>query len=464
MRRTRILVTIGPASDDPESIQALVEAGADAIRLNFSHGSRATHATSCERIRAAAARAGRDVAILQDLAGPKIRIGALTAPIPLAVGDRLVIERGDFVGEAGRVSSTFEALFTSIPNNQRLLVDDGRIELVVTAAEPGRLTTEVRTGGLLEARKGINVPGVTLRTSSLGPGDVEDLRAGIAMGVDVVAVSFVQSADDVLAARAAAGAAGAPDVPIIAKIEKPQAIAGIDQILDVADGLMVARGDLGVEIPLETVPSVQKRLVKASRRRGVPVIVATEVLGSMRTELRPTRAEVTDAAHAVDQRVDTIMLAGETAVGRHPVRATAMLDRIIREAESVVTPPVGFVPDGAGWSEHGRALCEAAVTTATRVRADIIVALTRTGRTARLLAAMRPAARILAVTPSRATAARLMLVWGIVPVVLAERGLAVVREALVERRLVPPGAVIVLVSAHAALGHEDTNFLHVERV
>ncbi len=464
MRRTRILVTIGPASDEPASIQALVEAGADALRLNFSHGTRETHAASCERIRAAAARAGRDVAILQDLAGPKIRIGALSAPLSLSPGEALVIERGDFVGGAGRVSSTFEALFTSIPANQRLLVDDGRIELIVRSAEPGRLTTEVRTGGVLESRKGINVPGVTLRTSAIGPGDVEDLRAGIAMGVDLVAVSFVQSADDVLAARAAVGAAGAPDMPIVAKIEKPQAVAGIDQILDVADGVMVARGDLGVEIPLETVPSVQKRLVKASRRRGVPVIVATEVLGSMRTELRPTRAEVTDAAHAVDQRVDTIMLAGETAVGRDPVRATAMLDRIVREAESLVSPPAGFVPEGAGWSEHGRALCEAAVTTAARVRADTIVALTRTGRTARLLSAMRPAARILAVTPSRATAARLMLVWGIVPVVTAERGLAVVREALVARRLVAPGAVIVLVSAHAALGHEDTNFLHVERV
>ncbi len=357
MRRTRILVTIGPASDEPASIQALVEAGADALRLNFSHGTRETHAASCERIRAAAARAGRDVAILQDLAGPKIRIGALSAPLSLSPGEALVIERGDFVGGAGRVSSTFEALFTSIPANQRLLVDDGRIELIVRSAEPGRLTTEVRTGGVLESRKGINVPGVTLRTSAIGPGDVEDLRAGIAMGVDLVAVSFVQSADDVLAARAAVGAAGAPDMPIVAKIEKPQAVAGIDQILDVADGVMVARGDLGVEIPLETVPSVQKRLVKASRRRGVPVIVATEVLGSMRTELRPTRAEVTDAAHAVDQRVDTIMLAGETAVGRDPVRATAMLDRIVREAESLVSPPAGFVPEGAGWSEHGRALC-----------------------------------------------------------------------------------------------------------
>ena len=361
--------------------------------------------------------------------------------------------------------SSFEALFTSVTPGQRLLVDDGRIELVVVATEPGRLTSEVRAGGVLESRKGINVPGAVLRTSSLGPRDVEDLRAGIGMGVDWVGVSFVQSADDVLAVRAAASAAGAPDLPIIAKIERPQAVAAIDQILEVADGLMIARGDLGVEIPLETVPSVQTRLVHASRRCGIPVIVATEVLGSMRTEPRPTRAEVTDAAHAVDQRVDVIMLSGETAVGRYPVRATAMLDAIVREAESLLRPPAGFVPEGEGWSEHGRALGEAAVTLASRARADVIVALTRTGRTARLLAAMRPAARIVAVTSSRATAVRLMLVWGIQPVVIPERDLDTVRQGLRRQAIVPAGTVVVMVSADVALGGADhVNFVHVERI
>jgi pyruvate kinase len=464
MRRTRIVVTVGPATADRSSLRALLEAGADVFRLNFSHGTRETHAETCRAIREVAAEAGRDVAVLQDLAGPKIRIGPLAAPIRLDAGDRLVIERGEFLGEPGRVSSTFDALFTSVTPGQTLLVDDGRLALSVTSSEPGRLTTEVRSGGVLESRKGINVPGARLRTAALGPEDVEDLRAGIAMGVDWIGVSFVQSAEDMLAARAAASAAGAPDLPLVAKIEKPQAIAALNQILDVADALMVARGDLGVEIPLETVPSVQTRLVQAARLRGVPVIVATEVLGSMRTEPRPTRAEVTDAAHAVDQRVDAIMLAGETAVGRYPVQATAMLDAIVREAEALVRPEPGMVPEGEAWSEHGRALGEAAVTLARRARAEVIVALTRTGRTARLLAAMRPAARIVAVTPSAATAARLRFVWGLEPVVMAERSPAVVREALLGCRILTSGAAVVFVSAHVALAHEDANFIHLERV
>ena len=333
MRRTRILSTIGPATADEATIAELLAAGTDAFRLNFSHGTVDAHAESCRRIRAVAAAAGRDVAILQDLAGPKIRIGPVAEPIDLAEGDTLVIAQGEFEGRAGRVSASSEALFTSVRPGHPLLLDDGRIELEVQGIAPGEITTRVVGGGKLESHKGINVPGVPLRTSALTANDIEDLRAGIAMGVDIVALSFVQSPDDVFAAKAAAAAAGATDMPIIAKIEKPQAVEQIDDILQVADGIMVARGDLGIELPLETLPAVQKRLIAAARRRGIPVIVATQVLESMREEPRPTRAEVTDAAHAVDEGVDAIMLAGETAIGRYPVRAVATLDAIVREAE-----------------------------------------------------------------------------------------------------------------------------------
>jgi pyruvate kinase len=284
------------------------------------------------------------------------------------------------------------------------------------------------------------------------------------MGVDLVAVSFVQSKQDLLRARAVAVDAGAPSLPIIAKIEKPQAVEAIEEILDVSDGLMVARGDLGVEIPLETVPAAQKRIILAARRRGVPVILATQVLESMRTEPRPTRAEVTDAAHAVDERVDTIMLAGETAAGQFPVKAVAVLDSIIREAERMITGTSGSAPQGGPWTVHARALCEAAAAMADSTDVKALVAMTRAGKTARLLAAMRPNAPIFAITPNRQTAAALALVWGVTPVLTDRRAIGSVRGILTMRELVTSGDVLVFVSVHSSLGHENINFVHVEEV
>lgn len=464
MRRTRILATIGPASNTPDVIADLLAAGVDAFRLNFSHGVWQDHEETCRRIREVAAASGRDVAILQDLGGPKIRTGKVAAPIQLDAGGTLTIERGDFVGSGSRVSCSFDALFTSVSHGDRLLLDDGRIELDVETVSPDRLTTRVIAGGQLHSAKGINVPTSSLRTSALTPKDREDLAAGIAMGVDMVAVSFVQSAQDLIDAREAATAAGAPDIPLIAKIEKPQAIDCIESILDVSNALMIARGDLGVEIPLEQVPGAQKRIIQAARRRGVPVILATQVLESMRTEPRPTRAEVTDAAHAVDERVDTIMLAGETAAGLYPVRAVTVLDSIIREVEKEHTASGGTVPEGAHWSAHSRALCEAAVAMADSAHAVAIVALTRAGKTAHLLAAMRPQARILAVTPDRSVAASFAMLWGVTPVLTDHRAIGAVRRHLVAQNLVTGGDVIVFVSAHSTLGHENINFVHVERV
>jgi pyruvate kinase len=315
---------------------------------------------------------------------------------------------------------------------------------------------------------------VALRTAALTPKDQDDLRAGIAMGVDLLALSFVQSGDDVRAAKAAAASAGAPDIPIIAKIEKPQALEHLDDILQVADGLMVARGDLGIELPLETLPAVQKRLIQAARRRGVPVIVATQVLESMTSEPRPTRAEVTDAAHAVDEGADAIMLAGETAIGRYPVRAVATLDAIVREAERVLEPGTSrsiLADEGRGASgngrpaaDHSRALCEAAAALADRARAAAIVAVTRAGKTARMLAALRPSARIIAVTSTQKVAARLSLVWGVTAVTTDRLGPGDVRQVLLSRALVPGGAIVVFVSMHPVLSREGTNFVRVERL
>ena len=463
MRRTRILATVGPASQDPGILRALIDAGVDAFRLNFSHGTHETHAESSRRIREVALAAGRAVAIVQDLGGPKIRTGLVDAPLTLAAGSTLVIERGDAVGGGGCISCSFDALFASARAGERLLVDDGRIELRVASSTSSRIETRVVIGGQLDSHKGINLPGVEILAPAVTAKDEDDLRFGVSIGVDLVALSFVQSPEDVRRARAIAAAAGASDLPIIAKIERPQAVEHIDDILDEADGLMVARGDLGIELPLETLPAVQKKLVRRARAHGVPVIVATEVLESMRHEPRPTRAEVTDAAHAVDEGADAIMLSGETAIGDYPVRAVRMLDAIMRDAEASLEAAATVVPVGPGWSTHGRALCEAAVTLAESAKASAILALTISGKTARLLAALRPCAALIAVTPHASTAAHLGLVWGVTPIVTTPASLDGARAAIQARGLITPGSTIVLVSMRPGLDQQGRNFLSVER-
>jgi pyruvate kinase len=471
LRRTAILATVGPATASPDGIRALIDAGVDALRLNFSHGTAESHGVVARRIREAAAEAGRPAAILQDLGGPKIRVGRIDpSPVVLAEGDTLVIEHGDFAGGPGRVSCNADAFFAVVAPGHRVLVDDGRIELEVVSASPGQAVTRVVGGGDLSSGKGLNLPGVALPISAFTPKDAEDLKAGIAMGVDLVALSFVQSPDDIAIARAVARDAGAGDVPVIAKIETPVAVERIEAIVAAADGVMVARGDLGIELPLETLPAVQKHIVQTARRQGVPVIVATQVLESMREEPRPTRAEVTDAAHAVDESVDAIMLAGETAVGRYPIRAVRTLDAIIREAERAAAEagpfdslhradPMRLAPGG-----HAVALCEAAVALAARAGAAAIVAMTEAGRTARILSALRPSARVIAGTPNTRTAGRLALIWGVTPVVVETPTIAAVRAAIVSRGLASPGDILVFVSMHPVLGREDSNFMHVERL
>ncbi|MDQ3068537.1 MAG: pyruvate kinase [Acidobacteriota bacterium] len=471
MRHTRIIATLGPSTNTPDAIDALVAAGVDIFRLNFSHGTHETHAALVREVRRASASAGRYVAILQDLPGPKIRIGRMPMAVILERGARFRLETGDFDGDVTRASVAYAGLISAARPGDRLVLDDGRIELVVRERADGVLDTEVVNGGRLTGSKGINAPGVSLPPSAVTERDAADLRFGATLGIDIVALSFVQTADDVTTARRILHDAGRPHVPIVAKIERPQALPVIDEILDVADGLMVARGDLGLEMPLERVPAVQKDLVRRARREGVPVIVATQVFDSMRTEPRPTRAEVSDAANAVEDGADAIMLSDETAAGAFPIRAVEMLDAVIREAEAM---PAGArempVLDDPIFSRHGRALCEAAVTLARGGQADAIVAVTRGGKTARLLSAFRPAAPILAATPSEATAARLSLLWGVTPVVLEPAALGGpanlegVHEALAARGLLAADAVVVFVRVSAELGDAQSNFLHLQRM
>jgi pyruvate kinase len=468
MRRTKIIATVGPACDSAGAIDTLIAAGVDIFRLNYSHGSRESQAETFQRIRQAAARAGRPAAILQDLGGPKIRTGTLEGgqPILLEAGGSLVIATGTAPGRAGRVSTTFEGLARAVKPGDRLLLADGFIELRVEATDGTEIRTTVIEGGKLGEHKGINAPGVPLAASAITPKDVADLQAGLALGIDIVALSFVQTAADLHRARELLTAAGASTVPLVAKLERPQALEHLDDILACSDGVMVARGDLGLEMPLERVPTAQKDITRRARRLGIPVILATQVLESMTMEPRPTRAEVSDAANAVDDGVDAIMLAGETAAGAFPARAVETLDAIIREAESAVAVSQPSGPDVDG--DHTLALCEAAVTLANRSNAQAIIAVTRGGETARRLSALRPRAPIIAACDDEATARRLSLYWGVTPVQttigedVAMAGMLVGQE-LAARGLVPHGAPAVLVSVNPDLTRADANFLKIQR-
>lgn len=470
MRQTKIIATVGPASDTDAVLDALIGAGTDIVRLNFSHGTHETHAATFARVRNAAARAGRSVAILQDLGGPKIRTGLLEGgkPIQLDPGSELRIVTGNAIGKAGVVSTTFDGLARGVRAGDHLLLADGTIELKVIDSDGTSIRTTVIEGGLLGEHKGINAPGVPLAASAITLKDVDDLQFGLSLGVDLVALSFVQSADDIRQARQLVSDNGA-DVPIVAKIERPKALEHLDEILECADMVMVARGDLGLEMPLQQVPRAQKTITRRARSRCVPVILATQVLESMTVESRPTRAEVSDAANGVEDGVDAIMLSGETATGVHPARVVQTLDAIIREAEAGLTSdrPNAARDDAA--QNHAHAICEAAVTLAERGNAQAIVAVTRGGSTARHLSALRPHVPIIATTDREDLARRLSPYWGIVPV-CTEIGESVtaagelIGQELVTRGLVKLGSVVVLVSINPDLDRTDANYLKIQRL
>jgi pyruvate kinase len=464
-RHTKIVATVGPSCDGPETLADLVRAGVDVFRLNFSHGNHASHTAAFRAIRDASRSQNRPIAIMQDLSGPKIRTGPLVAatPIPLEAGDRFAIAAGDRPGTRDRIFTAFAQLIRSAKPGNRLLLDDGRIELRVIAASGDELTVEVVNGGSLGEHKGINAPGVTFPASAITEKDAADLRVGLELGVDFVALSFVQTAEDILRARALMeGAASRPQ--LIAKIERPAAVENLDAILAAADGVMVARGDLGLEMPLERVPRVQKRIIRAARAVGRPSIVATQVLESMRNDPRPTRAEVSDAANAVDEGTDAIMLAGETAAGAHPVEAVETLAAIIADAELMPATESVSLADDSVVSRHGRALGEAAITLARTSHAAAIIAVTREGKTARLLSALRPTATIYAATPGDRVAAQLSLLRGVVPIVTSERDPERLERVLLDRAILEAGTVAVFINVSRELDRIDANFLNVQRL
>src|SRR5579884_965152 len=464
-RRTKIVATLGPATSTAERIEALLRAGVDVVRLNFSHGDHAEHAALHASVRARASALGRPVAIMQDLQGPKIRVGALEGgrPISLADGAELTItaEPG-VVGRPGLVSTTYAHLPEDVRPGDRVLLDDGLLELRVVATEPPLVQTVVVHGGLLGEHKGINLPGVPISAPALTDKDRADLAFGLGLGVDYVALSFVRRASEVVAARALLRDHSA-DVPLVVKLEKPEAIAQLDAIIRAADVVMVARGDLAVELSPEQVPPLQKQIIRKANAAGKPVITATQMLQSMIDQPRPTRAEASDVANAVFDGSDAVMLSGETAVGAYPVAAVAEMDRIARAAEAVVAPR----PPLGGSRGRTHALVGAACALAAEVAARAVVVYTRSGHTARLVSEFRPPMPIYAFTATEATYRRLALYWGVQPIDAALVGdpanmIEQMGDALVGRQLLARGDLIVLVGAarHQTSGRADFIRLH----
>lgn len=465
-RRAKIVATLGPASSSEERIEALLRAGVDVVRLNFSHGTQAEHAERIGRVRAIAARLGRTVGILQDLQGPKIRTGRLAdgGPVSLVAGAELTITTRPVLGNAALVSTSYAALPGDVKPGDTLLLDDGKLRLTVLASARDSVRTRVENGGPLGEHKGINLPGVAVSAPALTDKDRDDLAFGLRQGVDFVALSFIRDAAEVHQARSLVESHGAR-VPLIVKLEKPEAIERLDAILTASDGVMVARGDLGVELPPERVPTIQKTVIRRANRMSKLVITATQMLESMIDEPTPTRAEATDVANAVWDGTDAVMLSGETAVGRFPVEAVQMMDRIVVEAEK---QPSHLEAHG-GRLTHAHAISHAARSLAEDLDVRAIVCFTRTGRTAYLLSQDRPPVPILAFTSEPEVLRRLPIWWGVTPFLCAlppstDALIGSMDRGLLELGLIKRGQSVVVVGAIPFRTGVHTNFLKLHRV
>ncbi|CAL60560.1 pyruvate kinase [Herminiimonas arsenicoxydans] len=410
-RKAKIVATLGPASGDLETITALYEAGVDMFRFNFSHGSHEDHRARHEIVRGLEKKYGAPISILADLQGPKIRLGTFAGDSAvLKVGEQFVLDRDETPGDATRVYLPHPELFAAVAAGQNLLLDDGKVRLNIVSNKDNRIVTTVAVGGKISNRKGVNVPDAILPIPAMTAKDLVDLEFALSLGVDWVALSFVQQVSDITEARAIIG----DRAGIMSKIEKPAAMLDIDAICNASDSVMVARGDLGVELPAEQVPRAQKEILKASRKYGKPVIIATQMLESMTESPVPTRAETSDVASAIYEGSDAVMLSAESASGKFPVKAVAMMDRIIKEVEAdpaylclidaQQVPPLPTPED---------AICHALREVVKTVNAVATVTYTNSGHTSMSVARMRPTAPILSITPNVNTARRLALVWGI---------------------------------------------------
>jgi pyruvate kinase len=450
MRRAKILASLGPACRSPATIRRLVEAGVDGFRINLAHADRDGLVEAAARVRRAAADVGRPVGFLMDLGGPKIRTGPLRGggPVRLEAGREVRIVEEEIVGDETRFSTTIRGWLGEVPEGSRILLDDGAIELHARECRRDGVRAIVRRGGTLGERKGINLPGVRLSIPSLTESDRASIELGREIGTDFFALSFVHGPDDVREARARIEASGRP-APLVAKIEKAEAIGSLEEIVEAADGILVARGDLGVETAPEEVPVLQKRIIRRANAAGKLVITSTQMLQSMMTNPHPTRAEASDVANTVLDGSDALLLTGETTIGAHPVETVEMMDRIIRHTEaSPDVAPGSRETEGEARGSRERAIAEAAAFAAREIGARMIVVFTRSGATARSLAALRPRPRILALSPSEETCRRLALVWGVEPHVVelgasTEESIRRSSAYLLDRGLAVPGEEVV---------------------
>ncbi len=470
MLRTKIVCTLGPASDDEATISALVDAGMAAARINFSHDTHAVHARRIGLVRRLASRAGHPIAILGDLQGPKLRVGLLPEKgIPLVEGETVTLSNQASSMNADLIPLPHPEVLRDVHRGDRMLLDDGLLELRVLDCDGEQVRAKVVVGGVLTSRKGLSLPHTSLRLPSITEKDRADAAFGVEQQVDYFGLSFVRRADDVTHLRAWLYELGA-DTPVIAKIEKPEALDCIEEILAVSDGLMVARGDLGVEAPAEDVPIAQKRIILACNRAGKPVITATQMLDSMIRNPRPTRAEASDVANAILDGSDAIMLSGETAVGRYPIQSVQTMARIAAVTERSMPY--------ADWLQRTRATGSMGVTgaigqVATEIAADIhakaIITSTMSGATARRVAMHRPITPIIAPSPSETTCRQLALVWGVRPLLVeqfedTDAMIATAVNAAQERHLVEEGDLVVITAGVPVGGAGLTNMLKVHRV
>ena len=467
IRRTRIVCTIGPSSSSPHILRAMIQAGMDVARLNFSHGDASTHREAAQNVREAAESLGKPVALLGDLQGPKIRTGALDSSFERLVRGRTVELVGGPKTQPNQIEVSHVELVHSLRPGDRVLLDDGRIELAVRAVQDGRAEASVVRGGLLGERKGVSVPGRPLPLPAMTAKDIEDLKLAVELEVDYLALSFVRRAEDLVLCRQQLTGMNC-SIPIIAKLEKLEAIKNLGDILGVADAVMVARGDLGVELKLGDLPAVQKEVIDRANRAGVPVITATEMLESMVTSNRPTRAEASDVANAIWDGTDAVMLSQETSVGAHPVEAVRAMARICLAAQKHPT----FERARQIWREPGQigsAIAHAAASTATELHARVIIAFTESGTTALRCSKARPPMPVIAASPNVGVLRRTALYSGVVPMLVSpgrdtDQMIENATDAAKASGMVRPGDRVVVVAGVPVGRTGQTNLLKVETI